>query len=78
MDSREFPEALLDSIHRAIVSTRLKKFDAESLSSLGIPRLQLVDDAKSEVENLYGYIEHGVFNSGRNSWDDAKHFFGGA
>jgi len=61
IDPRVNPEVLLDGLHLGSVYCQLLEYDlAKHLMSRIIPKLELLDDGKYEIEKLYGYLDYGT------------------
>lgn len=60
-DHQVYPEVLLDGLHLGSVYCQLLEYDlAKHLMSRIIPKLELLDDGKYEIEKLYGYLDYGT------------------
>jgi hypothetical protein len=71
-DYIRFPEVLFEVIHLAGLYTTLQEWaNAGSLFSQVIPKLELLNDAKFEIEKLYAYMEYGVLHLRQDGLQEA-------
>ncbi|KAN0089685.1 hypothetical protein V8E51_019945 [Hyaloscypha variabilis] len=73
IDYRRFPEVLCEGIHLASIYCQLLQYGlADSLLSRVIPKPELLDDVKYNIEKMYGYMEYGNVKLRLNCLEQAK------
>ncbi len=73
IDYRRFPEVLWEGIHLVSIYYLLLQYGlADSLLSRVIPKLELLDDLKYNIEKMYGYMEYGNVKLRLNCLEQAK------
>jgi tetratricopeptide (TPR) repeat protein len=74
IDYRRFPEVLWEGIHLASIYSQLLEYQlADSLLSKVIPKLELLDDVKYNIEKMYGYMEYGNLKLRLKCLEQAEH-----
>ncbi len=74
MDHNLFPEYLIEGIHLATIQSPSDFRAADSVFLSVLPKLELLSDAKYNLEKFYAYLEIGLHYKRHEKWEKAAEY----